>query len=805
MANKINENIVAHKFKYGAMLLETRKKILPERNVCSLYPAESYKDCFWVGNGHQKVEVMGNPYEDEMAFAHELLYEPQWVSAPEPPDLTRVMPEVRKKLLEGKFIEAADLVEDVQKKAGYELEIIKGSVMPTWSLHLHKAFWLKVTQPEAGETKNYLRWIDLLAGKYKVQWENDNGAFSREMFSAYAGDAVVQRFLAPKGKLDTDITIRLPETDNSFFIPMGIVHPEDCEKELEMTEELFTLKWAYNPEYGQKGYVSVIRFIRTGGKTELIENGVRVSGADSLMIISKTIKFEGDFTFECAQPVVDEVLAMDADFDQILQGNLEYLGARMKRSQLRLGKKEDFALSAEELLRRTHSEFEFDGTLLDKLYDMGRIYQIMDTGEIPPMHGQHNINTNLQVCAGNNTGLLDEMDVYFRYYETKFDDFRTNAKKLFGARGLLCSIHCDYDSGLYYHFSKTYPHYCWTGCLGWIYNELWNYWLVTGDKEFLRTRLVPALKEIALFFEDYACDRGPDGRVIFYPSFSPENPTPDYVKGGTYSTSINSVMDIMICREVLDNLMDACNVLGIEQENIAHWQEQKASLPRYLLDEEGGLKEWAWPTIEENYDHRHVSHHYDVWPGHVITWEDEPDMAEAILISNRKRSQQNDSAHGIIHRLFTAIRLKDIPETVQNLYQLMNHGFITRALHTYHNPYSLHDMPDLQGAMPAILLEMCIYSAPGTVEFLPSMPDSLREGGIDGVWLYTWAKLEKMDWDENGLNAVLVSNKAQKLTLRCRRSMKSFKINGKPMKIEGDSVCYEFKAGESIQVTIDFA
>ena len=165
--------------------------------------------------------------------------------------------------------------------------------------------------------------------------------------------------------------------------------------------------------------------------------------------------------------------------------------------------------------------------MLDKLYDMGRFYQIIDTGEIPPMWGQHNINTNLQVCAGNNTGLFEEMDVYFRYYETKFDDFRVNAERLFGARGLLASVHCDYNSGLFYHFSRTYPHYCWTGCLGWIYNEFWGYYLCTGDTEFLEKRVVPALKEIALFFEDYACERDENGKSIFVPSFSPEDPTPN--------------------------------------------------------------------------------------------------------------------------------------------------------------------------------------------------------------------------------------------------------------------------------------
>ena len=105
-----------------------------------------------------------------------------------------------------------------------------------------------------------------------------------------------------------------------------------------------------------------------------------------------------------------------------------------------------------------------DPTLLEKLYDMGRFFQIYETGKtIPPFTGQHNINTNLQVCAGNNTGLFDEMDVYFKYYETKFDDFRTNAKLLYGARGLLASVHCDPDSGLYYHFSRTPGRAAWVG------------------------------------------------------------------------------------------------------------------------------------------------------------------------------------------------------------------------------------------------------------------------------------------------------------------------------------------------------
>ena len=62
--------------------------------------------------------------------------------------------------------------------------------------------------------------------------------------------------------------------------------------------------------------------------------------------------------------------------------------------------------------------------MIGKLYDMGRFFMIADTGDDPPSLFQHNINTNLQVCAGNMTGLPEVMDTYFRFYETKFDDFR---------------------------------------------------------------------------------------------------------------------------------------------------------------------------------------------------------------------------------------------------------------------------------------------------------------------------------------------------------------------------------------------
>ena len=462
--------------------VEKRSTILPKHNICSIAPAEESADYFITGSGVLRLQASGQPYNEVMNYTHELLYQPQWAETPLPPDLSVYMPRIRQLLLEGKPDEANALVDEAQKKAGFEkyMNFDNRILYPVGGPSRHQAFTLNFRRPEQPNTRDYLRFLDMQNGMITSMWTDARGSFRNESFCAYDGEVTVNRFTAPKGQLDLDVEMRLPR------LSAGSSH------DLKIEDGLITLACAYNPEFGQKGYVVVIRFLPQGGTMKKTDNGMHISGADGLMVVSKIERFESDFTFECAKPVRDGLLAMKVDFDKMLKGNEKYIGERMDRSRIHLCPDQDLLLSGEELLTRAHSKNELDPALLEKLYDMGRFFQIYETGKtIPPFTGQHNINTNLQVCAGNNTGLFDEMDVYFKYYETKFDDFRTNARLLYGARGMLASVHCDPDSGLYYHFSHTYPHYAWTGCLGWIFNELWGYYLVTGDKEFLRTRVIP--------------------------------------------------------------------------------------------------------------------------------------------------------------------------------------------------------------------------------------------------------------------------------------------------------------------------
>ena len=60
---------------------------------------------------------------------------------------------------------------------------------------------------------------------------------------------------------------------------------------------------------------------------------------------------------------------------------------------------------------------------------------------------------------------------------------------------------------------ETWPHPYWVAVGGWCVRPFWDHYLVTGDLEFLRKRVVPAYKDLALFFEDFPHGHG-QGRKL---------------------------------------------------------------------------------------------------------------------------------------------------------------------------------------------------------------------------------------------------------------------------------------------------
>lgn len=801
--------------KYRPMEIEKRRSILPHKSVSSLYPAKADEDVLVTANGRQRIDIVGEPYHERVIYRRERIMDMRWKDTPEPPDVAYAIPEARKFLREGKFEEAAKVMDKATKEAGYDKWIDSrpfGVEFPRLHPRLHSVIELLTEMEEGKDCHDYLRYLDMMTGEAVVRCEDEKGGVLRRSFVSFEKEAVVQemgrlngdafdmkmRFVAPGG-------YDLPDHFDQFVLVTynDMYKIEGSDVEICTTPDSCTVSLAYDPQFGERGYCCC-SVIRTDGEASEREGGyIEIKNAHKVTVISRTAKYEEAYEHSFAQKVLEEVRAIQDSYEDMLAANRAYLEPMMERSRASFGG--DWAMAAEELLNQQHGGGELSAMMMEKLYDMGRFFMITDTGDDPPSLFQHNINTNLQVCSGNMTGLPEIMDTYFRFYEEKFDDFRLNAKRFYGARGVLGNIHCDYNSGKFYQFSIVYPHYCWTACLGWIYNEFWGHYLVTGDKDFLRERVVPGLKEIALFYEDYLSDEDENGKVIFYPSYSPEDPSMnDYhvpFPKDVYAMNVNSLMDVMVCREVLDNLMEACSILGLEEPDYPKWKELRGKLPDYLLDEDGAVKEWSFRFSGENYDHRHVSHHYDIWPGRAISPEKTPELVKPFILSNRKRGHQDDSAHGVVHRYFTAVRLGDLPDAMHNLRTLMEHGYVTRTLNTVHYPYRVF-CPDLLGAMPAMLLEMFVYSDEGFIKLLPAVPKDLEKGSLEGVWLYTFAKIERMEWDmEAGkASAVISSMEDQKIEFSFPTGYKELYINGERYGEAGNNFTLQLKKGEKVEL-----
>lgn len=404
---------------------------------------------------------------------------------------------------------------------------------------------------------------------------------------------------------------------------------------------------------------------------------------------------------------------------------------------------------------------------------MCRYWFILASGKYPSMLAETNANINMQIALGPQGDLREGMDAYFNWMESLVPDFRVNAKNIFGMRGTHYSLCPQQNVGVSFHYSRAdstgeiWPHPFWLSAGGWCVRPFWDHYLVTGDEKFLRERIVPAYKDLALFYEDFLTVTDKDGNYIFAPSFSPENNPLN--TGSSAMIAINASMDIAVCREVLTNLIESCELLGIDADSIPKWKAMLDKLPPYLLEADGTLKEWSWPTLEERYNHRHISHLYGVWPGDEIDPDRTPELACSAMIADRKRVPERLAAHGRLHRALVGARLKDCYMVDTELRQLIEQGYVAATLRCSHDPYANY-IPDAQGGIPTIMMEMLAYSRPGVIEVLPALPETLVTGSMDGMLLRTFARLDKLKWnmDTRTVDLTVTSFRKQDVTLVAR-------------------------------------
>jgi hypothetical protein len=502
-----------------------------------------------------------------------------------------------------------------------------------------------------------------------------------------------------------------------------------------------------------------------------------IENATSVMLLTRIEVFPeyGEDKVAALQKSVEQITP---DYAALLERARQAQSEMLNRVTVDFGGASQYGLSSEELLSAQRSSPGYSPACLEKVFEMCRYWFILTSGKYCSMSAETNANINLQLAPMALGYHREGEEAYFNWMESLVPDFRINAKNIFGMRGTKYSLTPSKEWGVETMFDhagttatgETWPHAYWLADGPWCVRPFWDHYLVTGDLDFLRKRVVPAYKDLALFYEDFLTVTDKDGNYVFVPSFSPEN-NPGNLNPSCMM-SINASMDIAACREALANLVDACQTLGIESDSIPKWKGILAKLPPYLLEPDGALKEWSWPTLGERYVHRHISHLYGIWPGDDIDPDRTPQLAKAALIADRHRIPERLAAHGRCHRALVGARLKDSYLVDSELRQLIEEGNVGPTLVCSHDPYSA-PMPDAQGGIPTIMMEMLAYSRPGVIEVLPALPPSLKKGSINGMLLRTFARLDKFAWDmeTRAVDATITSARKQDITLMARHGI----------------------------------
>lgn len=764
-----------------------RLAAVPKRGMCSTIPAKNAANGLISGNGKMWVEVFGDPFSEQTFFHQEMLVQPWKTGVPlVAPKIAYVLPEVRRLILAGEYKKALDLSLSAAEKQPFP------SAKPNSdNLGDHPAFDMRIDTPGQHAVKDYLRTTDFESGEIKVLWTDSDGVWERRTFVSRPDNAIVQLITAPSHaalnstiQLDTSMVLHRPPERGSNSKPVAdgmLGRPPRFAHEPGASQVAFTRNFDsqnlvifghYIVDKGSPGYASVTRIVAKGGRTSIQGDSLVLHGVRSLLLITRIEAYDNLVPSDVAtlKTAVDEVTP---DYQTLLQRNRTKQARVLDRVSVDFGASASMhAMSGEEMLTDQRIRYGYNPVLLQDMVDMGRYWLYSRTGgDFPPMWGHVNINVNLQMADAVIGNLPESMKTYVHWVESQLPDARTNAKNIFGARGALFGIHPTQRGNPLTHFAYGWPHHYWISAGGWLYSPFWDYYLATGDRQFLRNQIMPGLRELALFYEDYLKETDKNGNYIFVPSYSPEN-WPDNSQNSP--AVINATMDIAVCRQVFTHLIDAAQILGVDSEEIPRWKGILSKLPPYMLTTDGALKEWAWPTLEERLDHRHVSHLYGVWPADEITPDLTPELARAALLASRKRAQGNASAHGLLHRSLAATRLKDPFLVNFDLKQLLDQGYVNPSLTTMHNPYRLPS-PDPQGGIPTVIMQMLVYSRPGVIGLLPATPNTLRRGTVKGMVCRTQAKIENFNWDLNTrkISVTISSGIDQTVTLYVRRGIES--------------------------------
>lgn len=715
------------------------------KNVISLKKSARYwEDGLPIGNGKLGAMVMGKVNEETIFINEETLwYGPN--RNRKNPDSLEYLGEIRDLLVKGEVQKAQFL----GKMAMTSTPKYVNPYQPVGDLRIcfldHKE-----------KTSNYLRSLDIDNALAHVAYEMKGIQYKRELL-------VSQKYNVVAIKL----TASLPK---SLTLSVNI-----SRKPFEENTAKINKNTAAN--WGQCGvdgvnYFSAVRLEAKGGEISTIGDFVYAQDADEVYIyLTAETDFQDnhDYKENCLKRLD---LAESIGYDEIKKEHIAQYHSVYNRVSLDINHCQTDTTPTNELLESLRlGEIKQSDYLTLLLFNFARYLMIASSNEcvlpsnlqgiwngsyVPPWQSEFtiNINTEMNYWMAEKCNLSQCHMPLFDLIERLVINGRKTAKEIYGCRGF-CAHHntniwANTDTEGIFDESPMWP-------MGgaWLSLHMYEHFLFTEDKEFLKERALPVMGEAITFFEDYLYENE-KGELVTGPSVSPENVYISHI-GVKGALCMGPSMDIQILRQLFTWYIDGCKLVNLNKTHVEKVEQMLAKLPKTKISKNGRIMEWQEDYEELDPGHRHISHLYGLHPGVEITEED------PLLFEAAEKTLEHRLAHGGGHtgwsRAWIACfyaRLKNGEKMLENLNGLLQNSIQDNMLDT-HPPFQIDGNFGIAEAM----IESLVQSHGTYIEILPALPVAWENGEFKGVCLRGNLQAN-ITWNKGTLTSFVVTSKTDK-------------------------------------------